>query len=111
MALIVDYSAQPNLHWPVMLSNLIQAGAIDYLHRIAILPLPDDMRDAKYRTRYEAKRDAVIGIGRCFEQMQAKDMRYVGMDVLAALEELRNDERVGESTRFGAGSALDKWNQ
>lgn len=110
MALIVDHSVEPDVGWPAVLSVLIQAGVVDYLQRIAILPLPDE-RHATYRVVQDAKREALIGIVRCFEQMLAMDIGCIGPDVQSTLIALRKDESQPLSVQWQANHALETWDR
>lgn len=108
IALIVDHSVAQDQHWPMMLSVLVQAGVVKYLRRIADLPLPPE-QERPYRTIHNAKRDALIGVVRVFEQMQAKDIRYIGKDILDTLERLRADQSQPLTVQWQANEALKTW--
>ncbi|KAG8989914.1 hypothetical protein FRB94_013889 [Tulasnella sp. JGI-2019a] len=112
IALIVDHSppAEPDAFWPTMLRALIQAGLLNYLIRMAVLELPD-LRDSLYRVVQGAKRDAVTGILRCFEQMPQTAPGHVVDDVFDTLRWLIEDEAQPMSVQHIARTALDTWNQ
>ncbi|KAG9031563.1 hypothetical protein FRB95_002557 [Tulasnella sp. JGI-2019a] len=93
-----------------MLSALIQAGLIDYLMKVVLLVLPDQAHN-RYREVQGAKRDAVTGILKCFEQLSVKDVKYIGWDVFATLEELIRDEAQPFAVQGLAKIALEAWDE
>lgn len=93
-----------------MLSALVQAGAINYLRRIAALRLPEEA-DRSYRSKHAAKRDALISIMRVFEQMQVKEIACVGRDVFDTLENLKADDTQPMMVQALASKALETWDR
>ncbi|KAG8980937.1 hypothetical protein FRB94_009318 [Tulasnella sp. JGI-2019a] len=110
MALIVDHSADPDAFWPTMLSALIQAGLVDYLMSMAVSLLPGQ-GDRLYRVVQEAKRDAVTGVLRCFEQISQADSGNIGWGVFDALEQLIRDQAQPLPVQDIAKIALRTWDQ
>jgi len=108
IALIVDRSAEPDLYWPTMLSTLIRARLIDYLYRIAVQALPSE-RDSMFAIVHRAKRDALTGIMRCFQEMLAVDVGCVGPEVLEGLECLEADTHLPVTIQWQARNTLDAW--
>ncbi|KAG8852230.1 hypothetical protein FRB96_008876 [Tulasnella sp. 330] len=108
ISLIVDHSAEPDLFWPTMRSALIEAGLVDYLMKMAVLPLPEQ-ENALYRVVQGAKRDAVTGVYRCFEQMSARDVKHVEWRVFDMLEDLMMDEDQPLTVQDLARIALETW--
>ncbi|KAG9000044.1 hypothetical protein FRB94_005673 [Tulasnella sp. JGI-2019a] len=107
-ALIVIHSAEPDAFWPTMLSALIQAGLVDYLVSVAAMEAPGQ-EDRLYRVVQEAKRDAVTGILRCFEQMSRTDSNIIGWKVFHVLEKLVRDEAQPLPVQDTAKIALRTW--
>lgn len=110
MALIIDHSVEPDIYWPTMISVLIQSGVVDYLQQVAALPLPEEA-NAKYRVVQDAKREALIGIVRCFEQMLAMDIGCIGPEVQMTLNTLRCDESQPLSVQWQANKAIETWDR
>lgn len=108
VALIVDHSRISDSYWPTLLSVLISAGVIDYFERIAALPLPD-LAHATFRKVQEAKRDALTGMMRCFEQVSAEDRKLIPERLLGVLRSLATDETQPMLTQRLAHVALLKW--
>ncbi|KAG8988809.1 hypothetical protein FRB93_003962 [Tulasnella sp. JGI-2019a] len=108
IALIVDHSMAPDSFWPTMLNALVQAGLIGYLMRVSVLELPDQ-EDRLYRVVQGAKRDAVTGVLRCFEQMPQADSCYIKWEVFDTLEKLIRDEAQPLPVQDIAKIALRTW--
>lgn len=114
MALIVDHSRAHSIgddhQWPKMLSMLVQAEVIDYLIQVAAIPLPDlSCRD--YTLVQDQKRDAATGIFRCFEQIQARDLSCVGVDIFKTLESLKTDKTQPLPVQWQAKNSLEVWDR
>ncbi|KAG8881827.1 hypothetical protein FRB97_009092 [Tulasnella sp. 331] len=110
IALIVDRMAEPDPYWPTMLSALIEAGLIDYLMRIANLSLPPQ-EHALFRVVQGAKRDAVTGVLRCFEQMSVRDVSHIKWRIFSLLKQLMDDEFQPLAVQDLAKAALDTWDK
>ncbi|KAG9028462.1 hypothetical protein FRB95_006494 [Tulasnella sp. JGI-2019a] len=110
IALIVNHSASPDAFWPTMLNALVQAGMVDYMMSTAVLMLPGQ-DDRLYRVVQDAKRDAVTGVLRCFEQIPQTDSGYIGWRVFDMLEQLITDEAQPLPVQDIAKIALRTWDQ
>lgn len=108
MALVVDHSVDPDPYWPTMLSLLIQAGAVDYFIGIATSVLPD-ISHSTFRDVEDRKRDALIGVIWCFEQMLVKDIARIGWGVFDALKRLKANAGEPLAIQWQAGNALQRW--
>lgn len=69
------------------------------------------LRHVDYRKVQNAKRDALIGIVRIFEQMLAKDLSYVPGTVLGDLKSLRDDLGEPMTVNKLAKNALETWSR
>lgn len=111
MSLIIDHSAERDVHWPEMLSILIQSGVTAHLRRVATLPMPEDERHSEYRDISRAKTDALVGLTRCFEQMLARDTVYVERMLRPVLRSLADDRNLPMTVQWQAARALEGWNK
>jgi len=93
-----------------MLSTLIRAGVIDYFAGVAERPLPE-AKDRTFGYVRDAKREACIGIMRCFEQLLAKDIAFIKPDVFIVLQRLKRDPDQPLSVQFAANQALETWDR
>lgn len=110
VSLIVDHSVNPDPKWGNMLSILIQAGVVDHFIAVATLP-PLGNPHPSYTIVEDAKRDALVGILWCFEQMLAKDIACVGWEVIAALVRLESSAVESFPTQWQAGECLKRWDR
>ncbi|KAG8853767.1 hypothetical protein FRB96_008022 [Tulasnella sp. 330] len=109
LVLVVEHTKLADPYWPEMLATFIQAGVIDFLLRIALLPLPNELGHRDYRVIQNAKRDALIAVVRIFEQIMAKDVSCVGAEVMSGLEQLSKDEAQPLAVQWQANEALQQW--
>lgn len=109
LSTIVDRAAEPDAHWPSFLSALVQAGMVEVLARIALLPLPGDLGHPNYRKVQEAKRDALVAIVRALEQISTEDMSGIDTTVVEIFRRLATDEAEPLSVQWQAEAALKTW--
>lgn len=94
-----------------MLSMLIQARILSYFIGIATVSLPADNTTLTWLSVYNGKRDALVGLTRCFEQLMMKDMPYVDGGMIESLVSLRFDYIQPMALQMAAKNALETWDK